>query len=150
MIKEKIKCFYFFVQPLFRGQGRNPYKNFVAFLVNLKTPKLLSEINWPLEKFVIISKYQFTCHMYVPIYVLLITYDTINKEFLKPVKFNHWFAEHLLMLSSSTQEQPNQLHFLLLFDFERNSKYLNIRRFLLGCSRQPPFQLTKHSMFLEW
>ena len=34
--------------PLFRGWGRNPYKNFVGFLVNLKTLKGHYEINWPL------------------------------------------------------------------------------------------------------
>ena len=33
---------------LFRGLGRNPYKNYVAFLGDLKTPKWHFEINWPL------------------------------------------------------------------------------------------------------
>ena len=28
-----------FIQPIFRGLGRNPYNNFVGFLVDLKTPK---------------------------------------------------------------------------------------------------------------
>ena len=39
----------FLIQPLFRGKGRNPYKNFVGFLVFLKTPIGHFEINWPLE-----------------------------------------------------------------------------------------------------
>ena len=34
----------FLIWPLFRGKGRNPGKNFVGFLGDLKTPK----INWPL------------------------------------------------------------------------------------------------------
>ena len=43
----------FLIWPLFRGQGRNPYKNFVGFLVDLVTPKDLTpkrhfEIYWPL------------------------------------------------------------------------------------------------------
>ena len=38
----------FLIWPLFRGYGRNPYRNFVGFLVDLKTPKGHFEINWPL------------------------------------------------------------------------------------------------------
>ena len=37
----------FFDSNIFRGLGRNPYNNFVGFLVNLKTPKGHFEINWP-------------------------------------------------------------------------------------------------------
>ena len=35
----------FLIQPIFRGLGRNPYNNFVGFLVDLKTPKGHFEIN---------------------------------------------------------------------------------------------------------
>ena len=38
----------FLILPLFRGKGRNPWKNLVGFLEDLKTPKDF-EINWPLE-----------------------------------------------------------------------------------------------------
>ena len=41
---------YFFDLTLFREKGRNPYKKFVGFLVDLKTPKGHFEINWPLTK----------------------------------------------------------------------------------------------------
>ena len=37
------------IWPLFRGRGRNPYKNLVGFLVDLKTPKRHFKINWPLK-----------------------------------------------------------------------------------------------------
>ena len=40
----------FLIWLLFRGKGRNPYKNLIVFLlVNLKTPKGHLEINWPLK-----------------------------------------------------------------------------------------------------
>ena len=32
----------------FRGKGRNPSKNFIFFLGNLKPKKIASETNWPL------------------------------------------------------------------------------------------------------
>ena len=38
----------FLILPLFRGKGRNPWKNLVGFLEDLKTPKGHFEINWPL------------------------------------------------------------------------------------------------------
>ena len=38
----------FLIWPLFRGYGRNPGKNFIVFLGDLKTPKGHFEINWPL------------------------------------------------------------------------------------------------------
>ena len=41
--------FWLFYTTLFRSQNRNPYKNFVGFLVGLKTPKGHFEINWPLK-----------------------------------------------------------------------------------------------------
>ena len=34
----------FLIGPLFRGQGRNPYKNVIGFLVDLKKPKGYFEI----------------------------------------------------------------------------------------------------------
>ena len=37
------------IRTFFTGLGRNPYKNFVAFFVDLKTPKEHFEINWPLQ-----------------------------------------------------------------------------------------------------
>ena len=40
--------YYFLIWPLFRGYGRNPGKNFVGFLGDLKTSKGHFEINWPL------------------------------------------------------------------------------------------------------
>ena len=38
----------FLIWPHFRGKGRNPYKNFIVFLVDLVTPKGHFEINWSL------------------------------------------------------------------------------------------------------
>ena len=39
-----------FFWPLFRGLGRNPEKNFIGFLGDLKTPKGHFKINWPLVR----------------------------------------------------------------------------------------------------
>ena len=40
----------FLIWTLFRGWGGNNYKNFIGFLVHLKTtPKGHFEINWPLD-----------------------------------------------------------------------------------------------------
>ena len=39
----------FLIQPLFRGQGRNPGKKFVGFFVQTMTPKRHFEINSPLH-----------------------------------------------------------------------------------------------------
>ena len=39
----------FLIWPLFTSWGRNPWKNFVGFLEDLKTPKGHFEINWPLD-----------------------------------------------------------------------------------------------------
>ena len=45
-----IELVLFFVSTLFRGLGRNSYKDFVGFMVDLKTPKGYFEINRPLMK----------------------------------------------------------------------------------------------------
>ena len=50
MILFRLSYTTFFIWPLFRGLGRNPYKNLFGFLVDLKTLKGHFEINWPLKK----------------------------------------------------------------------------------------------------
>ena len=40
------------IQPLFRSKGRNPFKKFVGFPVDLKVPKCPFEIKWPLESYI--------------------------------------------------------------------------------------------------
>ena len=46
----------FLIWPLFRGLGRNPDKNFIGFVVDLKAPKCPFEINWTLVR----SQFWFT------------------------------------------------------------------------------------------
>ena len=43
----KVPSFFYLTH--FRGKGRNPSKNLVYLLGDLKTPKLPSEIIWPLQ-----------------------------------------------------------------------------------------------------
>ena len=46
------------IWPHFRFLVRDPYKHFVGFLVDLKTPKSRSEINWPFKGY---EKYPLQC-----------------------------------------------------------------------------------------
>ena len=49
-IRKKIECLYFFlIQPLLRGWGRNPQIKIVGILVKMMTPKGDFEIEWPLD-----------------------------------------------------------------------------------------------------
>ena len=55
LVFDKWSAFYlFWIYPFYR-LGQKSFKNLVRFLGDLKTPKFLSEINWPLKAIVNVS-----------------------------------------------------------------------------------------------